>query len=233
LKRRSREPSRRTLTPMPRIAVLSDHELYRDGIVLILRQHGFRRVEGFANSGALLKGARVAPLDLALVDLAHEPENSEELGGLLRAAWPDLTLVAIGTRLQLAARAQDVDGCLELPTDGAARLQAMAEAVARSHQGPIKFAMSPEVAQQRLTWASLTPRQSQVLGLLGCGVENSKIAASLGISERAIKAHVSGLLEKFRANNRTELALIACRAGFAPAQSEDAGNRRRAGLSRV
>ena len=219
--RRPREPSSRTQGPTPRIAVLSDHELYRDGIVLILRQHGFRRAEGFANSGALLKSARVAPVDLALVDLAHEPENSEELGCLLRAAWPDLTLVAIGTQLQLAARAQDVDGCVELPTDGAARLQAMAEAVARSHKGPIKgpikFATSPEVAQQGLTWASLTPRQRQVFGLLGCGVENSKIADSLCISERAIKAHVSCLLEKFRVNNRTELALIACRAGVAPA----------------
>jgi DNA-binding NarL/FixJ family response regulator len=48
-------------------------------------------------------------------------------------------------------------------------------------------------------------------------VENSKIADSLCISERAIKAHVSSLLEKFRVNNRTELALIACRAGVAAA----------------
>jgi DNA-binding NarL/FixJ family response regulator len=196
--------------------VLSDHELYRDGIVEILRQHGFRRVDGFANSADLLKSARVAALDLALVDLAHESENSEEFARRLRAVWPDMTLVAIGTRLQLAARAQDADGCVELPTDGVTRLRAMAAAVARRHHGPIKFSVSPEVAQQRLTWASLTPRQRQVLGLLGCGLENSTIAASLGISERAIKAHVSGLLEKFRANNRTELALIACRAGFAP-----------------
>jgi two-component system, NarL family, nitrate/nitrite response regulator NarL len=202
---------------MPRIGVLSEQELYRDGIVEILRQHGFRRVEGFANSAALLRGARVAPLDLALVDLAHEQENFEEIARRLRTEWSNMTLVAIGTRLQLAARAQDVDGCVELPTDGAARLQAMAEAVARSHHGPIKFALSPEVAQQRLTWASLTPRQRQVLGLLGCGMENSKIAASLGISERAIKAHVSALLEKFHASNRTELALIACRAGLEPA----------------
>lgn len=202
--------------PMPRIAVLSDQELYRDGIVEILRQHGFRRVEGFASSGALLGVARVAPLDLALVDLAHERENSEALARGLRAAWPNMTLVAIGTRLQLAAKAQDVDGCVELPTDGVARLKAMAEAVARRHHGPMKFATSPEVAQERLTWASLTPRQRQVLGLLACGVENSKIAASLGVSERAIKAHVGGLLEKLHANNRTELALVACRAGFVP-----------------
>jgi len=201
---------------MPRIAVLSEHELYREGIVEILRRHGFRRVEGFADSGALLKGDRVAPLDLALVDLAHTRENSEELARRLRAAWTDVTLVAIGTRLQLAARAQDLDGCVELPTDGVARLRAMAKAVAGERHGPVRFATSPEVARQRLIWASLTPRQRQVLGLLACAVENSTIAASLGISERAIKAHVSGLLEKFRADNRTELALIACRAGLAP-----------------
>jgi DNA-binding NarL/FixJ family response regulator len=201
---------------MLRIAVLSDDGLYREGIAEILRQHGFSRVEGFASSGSLLKAACIAPLDLTLIDLAHEQENSEDVARRLRAIWPDMTLVAIGTPLQLAARAQDADGCVELPTDGVARLQAMAQAVARRHHGPIRFSVSPEVAQQRLTWASLTPRQRQVLGLLGCGLENSTIAASLGISERAIKAHVSGLLEKFRANNRTELALIACRAGFAP-----------------
>jgi two-component system, NarL family, nitrate/nitrite response regulator NarL len=201
---------------MPRIAVLSEQALYRDGIVEILRQHGFRRVEGFASSGSLFKAGSVAPVDLTLVDLAHEKENSEEVARRLRAVWPNMTLVAIGTPLQLGARAQDVDGCFELPADGATRLRAMADTVARRHTGPIKFSMSPEVARQRLTWASLTPRQRQVLGLLGCGLENSKIAASLAISERAIKAHVSGLLEKFRANNRTELALIACRSGVAP-----------------
>lgn len=65
------------------------------------------------------------------------------------------------------------------------------------------------------TWASLTPRQRQVLGLLGCGMENLKIAASLGISERAVKAHISGLLGKFAVGNRTGLALVSCRAGVA------------------
>ena len=64
-----------------RIAVLSEHEFCRDGIVEILRGHGFRRVEGFASSGTLLKRARVTPLDLAIVDLAHERENSEEARG--------------------------------------------------------------------------------------------------------------------------------------------------------
>jgi DNA-binding NarL/FixJ family response regulator len=202
---------------IPRIAVLSDQGLYRDGIVEILRQHGFKRVDGFGDCESLLETARAAPLDLTLVDLAHELEDAEDVARRLRAIWPDLTIVAIGTPVQLAARAVGVDGCVEIPNDGSARLFAMAEAVARRHHGPIKFSVSPELSRQRLTWASLTPRQRQVLGLLSCGVENAKIAASLGISERAAKGHVGGLLEKFSVNNRTELALIACRAGFAGA----------------
>ncbi len=212
-----REQMRSTALRMPHIAVLSDQGLYRDGIVEILRQHGFKRVDSFGDCGSLLEAARAAPLDLALVDLAHEREDAEDVARRLRAIWPDLTIVAIGTPLQLAARAASVDGCVELPNDGSARLFAMAEAVARRHHGPMKFAVSPELSRQRLTWASLTPRQRQVLGLLSCGVENPKIAASLGISERAVKGHVGGLLEKFSVNNRTELALIACRAGFAGA----------------
>jgi DNA-binding NarL/FixJ family response regulator len=200
---------------MPRIAVLSDQGLYRDGIVEILRQHGFRRVDGFSDCENLLAAARVGPLDLTLVDLAHEREDAEDVARRLRTIWPDLTIVAIGTPVQLAARAVGVDGCVEIPNDGSARLFAMAEAVARRHHGPIKFSVSAELSRQRLTWASLTPRQRQVLGLLSCGVDNPKIAASLSISERAVKGHVGGLLEKFSVNNRTELALIACRAGFA------------------
>lgn len=204
-----------TAPKLPRIAVLSDQELYREGIVEILMQHGFRHVEGFARCESLLRPTRGPLLDLALVDLAHEQEDPEEVTRRLRAIWPDVTLVAIGTPMQLAARARGADGCIEIPGEGSARLSAMVEAVARRHHGPVKFSLSPEVVRQGRIWASLTPRQRQVLGLLGCGVENLKIAASLGISERAVKGHVGSLLSTFGVDNRTELALIACRAGIA------------------
>jgi DNA-binding NarL/FixJ family response regulator len=201
---------------MPRIGVLSNHELYRDGIVEILRQHGFKHVDGFSSCRSLLRATRGAPLDLALVDLPHEKEDQEDVTHRLRTLWPDVTIVAIGTPLQLAARAPGVDGYVELPSEGTSRLSALAEAVARLPHGPVKFAVSPELARQTRTWASLTPRQRQVLGLLGCGLENLKIAASLAISERAVKGHIGVLFDRFGVDNRTALALIACRAGFAP-----------------
>src|ERR1022692_441537 len=109
-----REQTRPNAPRMPRIAVLSEQRLYRDGIVEILGQHGFRRVDGFASFAGLLNAVRGAPLDLTLVDLAHEQEDPEDILGRLRAAHPNVTVVAIGTPLQLAARAPDLDGCVEL-----------------------------------------------------------------------------------------------------------------------
>jgi DNA-binding NarL/FixJ family response regulator len=70
------------------------------------------------------------------------------------------------------------------------------------------------VQRQAAIWRLLTRRQCQVLGLLGCGVDNHRLAATLGISERAVKAHVSTLFDLFKADNRTELALIAYQAGL-------------------
>src|ERR1022692_1885293 len=107
-----REQMRPAGLRIPRIAVLSDQGLYRDGIVEILRQHGFKRVDGFGDCESLLETARAAPLDLTLVDLAHELEDAEDVARRLRAIWPDLTIVAIGTPVQLAARAVGVDGCV-------------------------------------------------------------------------------------------------------------------------
>ena len=57
------------------------------------------------------------------------------------------------------------------------------------------------------TGPHLTPRQTEVLRLVARGDTNKQIAVALGVSERAIKAHVSILLEKFSVHNRA--ALIA------------------------
>lgn len=119
--------------------------------------------------------------------------------------------IAIGTPMQLAAQAAEADGWIEL-SEPARRMAELASAAARPCRGSFKGRVSSETERLSRTWGTLTPRQRQVLGLLGCGVDNQKLASALGISERAVKAHVSALLEKFKADSRTELALIACHA---------------------
>jgi DNA-binding NarL/FixJ family response regulator len=64
--------------------------------------------------------------------------------------------------------------------------------------------------------AGVTERQREVLSWLAIGLDNTAIGKKLHIGERAVKAHVSTLLELFDLDNRTQLALLADRAGIRP-----------------
>jgi two-component system, NarL family, response regulator LiaR len=81
--------------------------------------------------------------------------------------------------------------------------------------------LAPEVAA-RLVGASvsggapgeaeaLTPRELEVLALLGQGRSNAEIAAALVIAPRTVKVHVQNILGKLGAANRTEAVSIAAR----------------------
>ena len=62
--------------------------------------------------------------------------------------------------------------------------------------------------------AGLTMRQRVVLSLVAQGQPNKRIAAELGIAERTVKLHVTALLEKLRARNRTHLLVVARDCGI-------------------
>jgi len=61
---------------------------------------------------------------------------------------------------------------------------------------------------------ALTPREKEVLGLVAAGHANREIATRLGISERTVKFHVSAILSKLGASNRTQAVRIAREGGL-------------------
>jgi DNA-binding CsgD family transcriptional regulator len=66
----------------------------------------------------------------------------------------------------------------------------------------------PDLPADRLP-GRLTARERTVMALLARGHSNHQIARALGISDHAVKRHVSNLLMKFGCSNRTEIALLA------------------------
>ncbi|MGH2978396.1 MAG: D-alanyl-D-alanine carboxypeptidase/D-alanyl-D-alanine endopeptidase [Solirubrobacterales bacterium] len=62
--------------------------------------------------------------------------------------------------------------------------------------------------------ARLTARQRQVLELIVEGLDNSQIAARIGVSERTVRAHVSAVLERLGVANRTQAAVAAIQRGW-------------------
>jgi len=62
--------------------------------------------------------------------------------------------------------------------------------------------------------AQLTPQQIEILNYMAQGYLNKQIAFELGITESTIKTHVTGILSKLNANDRTEAVVIAIKNGL-------------------
>ena len=191
------------------VAILSDHALFREGLVELLRSNGFENVFECETSRGLLSAARRRAPEVLILDLDHEREDTMSLVRLLRSELPTSHLVAIGNPLrQEAAGTSKNDGTLETPGASAAALAAVAAFV--------RLPQSDERRRLHERWRLVTPRRRDVLRWLATGMDNQAIAGQLRISERAVKAHLSSLLGIFGVQNRTQLALIADHAGLQP-----------------
>lgn len=69
-------------------------------------------------------------------------------------------------------------------------------------------------ANEPLLTERLTPREMEVLLLMAEGLENPAIAAELGIRHQTARVHVSNILDKLGAANRTQAVTIAFRTGL-------------------
>ncbi len=192
-----------------RIVILSEHNLFREAMIELLRSAGISGCGQYADSRELLDATRQHPPDVLILDLDHQSDDTMALLRQLRSALPKTHLVVLGTaQRQGAANVSTLDGELETPSAGAAALTTVVAGMRRPR--------SPENRRQRQRWAIVTPRQRDVLRWLVTGIDNQAIASRLRVSERAVKAHVTALLEQFGLKNRTQLALMADHAGLRP-----------------
>lgn len=87
-----------------------------------------------------------------------------------------------------------------------------------AYRGSPPFMASPQMVNGQSAPSPnalrLSPREREVLGYLSSGMDNLKIAALLGISERAVKVHVTGLYRKLGCENRIQLALCGIQLGL-------------------
>jgi len=195
---------------------VSDQNLFREGVVQLLHSQGFQSVSEYRSAAECLSALGDTAPQLVLVDMDHTSDDPFLLLRDLRSRAARFMVVIIGTAQQVGAANGTADGALEMSEANAQVLRAVVGLTQMAEQPSAMPPPSPEAQHQRQQWSLLTPRQRDVLGFLATGSDNLKIAANLGISERAVKAHVSALLSRFNAENRTELAVLACRAGLRP-----------------
>lgn len=89
------------------------------------------------------------------------------------------------------------------------------EAVRRVHAGG-RFLPPPvsRVLAARTPDSDLSPREREVLSLIAGGKSNKEIASALGITEATVKCHVSVILMRLNANDRTQAVVNALQRGL-------------------
>lgn len=201
------------------IIVADDHPVVREGLVAILGTQPDLTVVGEAadGQGLLDLASRLRP-DLALVDLEMPVLDGIAAIGRLRDVSPAtraLVLTAFDSderivgALEAGARGYLLKGAPRAEIFAAIRTIA---AGGSTLHGPVAARLVDRLARPQPP--TITGREREVLGLLARGRLNKEIAAELGISERTVKFHVSALMGKLGAGNRTEVVSLAAQQGL-------------------
>lgn len=206
-----------------RILIVDDHAVVREGLRAFLDlQEGFE-VVGEASDGdeAIAASERLRP-DVVLMDLVMPRRDGVAAMRVLRERLPGARVIVLTSFL-------DEDKLLPALRAGAAgyllknaQPQELERAVRAAHAG--EAVLDPVVAARLVEALAaghddepidrLTPREREVLELIGRGFPNKRIARELELAEKTVKTHVGHVLGKLGVTDRTQAAVIAVRAGL-------------------
>ncbi|WP_406065834.1 response regulator transcription factor [Streptomyces sp. NBC_01077] len=210
----------------PRVLIVDDHPLFREGLKAALESTGAALVVAEATTGAEVPEAvaqhrpDVVVMDLSLPDISGIEATrrlAEEHPGLpvlmLTMSDDDASLLAA---LQAGARGYVVKGAGSDEVLFALRTVAAGGAVIGSD---IAARLSPLLSGGRQhdaerLFPTLTAREVEVLELIARGHDNRRIARELVLSEKTVRNHITHVFDKLQVTSRAEAVARARDAGL-------------------
>ena len=202
--------------------VVDDHAVVREGLRAFLELQDGIEVAGEAADGeeAIEVAERLSP-DVVLMDLVMPRLDGVGAMRALRERVPAARVIVLTSFL-------DEDRLLPGAARGRGRLPAQERRSRRSW--PARCAPRTPARRCSTRWwrrgssrrwrgeeeplDRLTPREREVLELIGRGYANKRIALALELSEKTVKTHVGHVLAKLGVTDRTQAAVVAVRAGL-------------------
>jgi two-component system nitrate/nitrite response regulator NarL len=211
-----------------KVLLIDDHTLFRAGLEDLLTRRGIKVVAsvGSGDEGLKMANELDADLDVVLLDMRMPNMDGISVLRALKKDHPDLPVAMLTT----SSVEEDLIGSLKNGAQGyllkdmepdelvvalndiidgkTVVAPDLAHVLAQAVQGKIKpkeEAINP--------FASLTPREFEILTLLAEGQSNKVIARNLGISDGTVKLHVKAILRKLNISSRITAAVMAVEYG--------------------
>ncbi|AUI63804.1 response regulator transcription factor [Amycolatopsis sp. BJA-103] len=221
---------------MIRVVLADDEAMIRAGVSAILAADAGIEVVAEAEDGrAAVEQVRATRPDVVLLDIRMPVMDGLKAAEEIRRLLPEIGVIMLTTFGEdtYIERALGLGASGFLLKSGDPReLLSGIRAVA----GGAAF-LSPKVAQRVIARFSgnrvsraeeakaligkLTPREQEVLALLGSGLSNADIAGKLFVVEGTVKAYVSTILNRLGARNRVQAAITAYEAGLVGGEREE------------
>ncbi|MGA5816727.1 response regulator transcription factor [Kitasatospora sp. NPDC094028] len=217
----------------PRVVIADDQELVRTGFRMILTARGIDVVAEAADGAEAVSAVLAHRPDVALLDIRMPVMDGLEAARRILARAPECRVIMLTTfdldQYVYAALAAGASGFLlkdvtsahlaaavRLVDTGDALLapsitRRLVERFAAGAADPAAGAGSPPLHRDL---APLTPREAEVLALLGRGLSNAELAAELTLSESTVKTHVARIFAKLDLRDRAQAVVLAYETGL-------------------
>ena len=202
--------------PRIRILCVDDHQLIREGVGLIIEREPDMRVVAAARTGeeavALFREHRP---DVTLMDLQLPVMNGLEAIQAIRKEDP-------AARIIVLTMYEGNEHIYRALTAGAATYllkdtlsSDLIRVVRQVHAGekPLRPEVQAKLAE-RAAQPTLTPREVEVIELVGEGRRNKEVAAVLGISEETVQVHLRNIFAKLEVSDRAAALAVATKRGI-------------------
>jgi two-component system, LuxR family, response regulator FixJ len=189
---------------LPTVCIVDDDDAVRDSLAFLFKSVRLRSL-AFNSAGALLAALPIAAPACAVVDVRMPGMSGLELLEALQAkrvALPVIIMTGHGD-VPMAVRAMKAGALdfLEKPFNDQALIEAVQRALGACAPRP-----QGEIARH---YATLTPREREVMALIVEGRANKVVGAELGMSVRTVEVHRARIMEKMGVRSLAELVRAA------------------------